>query len=499
MLSSHKDIKRLLWFCIALFSILQLLFAFLTNSPIFTFDEAMWHYIGRNWFRFGLTPYTGGVDNKSPLIYIIYGVSDYLFGVNFWFPRVVAIAFESLGVYYVYKLVTYLAGSKCGFISIIVYSLSLLWNSVSGKTVSLTQTYEVTFLILSFYLFVTTVDKRNYFLSGIFSGIAFAFRFTAGFSVAVLIFFAVRRNKNFALTFIMGLLLIVSAFVALFPLLGISVREFIFYSFTDNFGEGSVTSYPLAWKLQQFSKAFFQSGFLLFYPFVLTYILIKKQFDLFLFWFISTFISITIIGMYAKVHLKELLPPLSIMSAIAITHLITVFKIQSKTALVVLSLFFFPKTLEPLAGLKRILLGKKAIAENCGEPYTENEDAKKAMGLWIKANTNTYEKVLIAGDAAQVQVYSERLSPSIYFNVTETHAAKKRFFKDIISNKPDMIVIPLFTKYTTLVSKDIQAFLSNTVKKDYHAATCLYNYQVYRKNSIQNYINNVIFFVNQLH
>lgn len=106
------------------------------------------------------------------------------------------------------------------------------------------------------------------------------------------------------------------------------------------------------------------------------------------------------------------------------------------------------------------------------------------MDLWIKANTNTYEKVLIAGDAAQVQVYSERLSPSIYFNVTETQAAKKRFFKDIILTKPDMIVIPLFTKYTNLVSKDIQAFLNGVVKKDYHVVICLYNYQVYRKNII---------------
>src|SRR5450432_4206093 len=65
--------------------VLQLIIAFFTDGLIFTHEEAMWHYIGRNWLRFGLTPYAGGVDNKSPLIYFIFGISDRLFGVNDWF------------------------------------------------------------------------------------------------------------------------------------------------------------------------------------------------------------------------------------------------------------------------------------------------------------------------------------------------------------------------------------------------------------------------------
>ncbi|MDB5110518.1 MAG: hypothetical protein JWR67_1632, partial [Mucilaginibacter sp.] len=44
--------------------ILQLLITLLTNGFALSQDEAMWHYIGRNWFRHGLVPYSGGVDNK---------------------------------------------------------------------------------------------------------------------------------------------------------------------------------------------------------------------------------------------------------------------------------------------------------------------------------------------------------------------------------------------------------------------------------------------------
>src|SRR5262245_25326998 len=74
---------------IFVFAALQLITALLTEGFTLSFDEAMWQYIGRNWFRNHLAPFDGGVDNKSPLIYAVFGFSDTLFGVNYWFPRVV--------------------------------------------------------------------------------------------------------------------------------------------------------------------------------------------------------------------------------------------------------------------------------------------------------------------------------------------------------------------------------------------------------------------------
>ena len=71
---------------IILFAVLQFVIAFLTDPMMLTFDESMWHYIGRNWIRNRLIPYAGGIDNKSPLIFFIFGISDWLFGVNYWFP-----------------------------------------------------------------------------------------------------------------------------------------------------------------------------------------------------------------------------------------------------------------------------------------------------------------------------------------------------------------------------------------------------------------------------
>src|SRR5882724_6995205 len=89
---------------IIIMGILQLMVTLLTHGFTLSFAEAMWHYIGRNWFRHGLTPYSGGVDNKSPLIFAVYGLSDKLFGVNYWFPRLLGVLVQSVGMYYVYRI-----------------------------------------------------------------------------------------------------------------------------------------------------------------------------------------------------------------------------------------------------------------------------------------------------------------------------------------------------------------------------------------------------------
>src|SRR5215467_8994319 len=136
---------------IILLTILQLFVALLSNNLTFTHEEAMWQYIGRNWFRNGLTPYSGGVDNKSPLIFAIFGLSDKLFGTNFWFPRIIGTLCQSVGLYFVYKTARHVAGKRAGVFALTLYGLSLLWKNTGGSYVSFTETYAVMFIILSFY------------------------------------------------------------------------------------------------------------------------------------------------------------------------------------------------------------------------------------------------------------------------------------------------------------------------------------------------------------
>ncbi len=459
--------------------LLQVLVVWLTAYSGLSFDEAIWQYIGSNWLRHGLAPYNGGIDNKSPLIYLIYGFSDLLFGVNTWFPRLLAIVCQSIGIFFVYRIAKHIAGKQAGTLALIFYGLSLLWRSTDGKMVSLTQTYETSFLVISFYYYFIGQKRNHLFISGCMAGLAVAFRLTAALPLLVILL-ALMHKKMFsqALNFITGVFTSIALVLGIFYLLGIDMHGLVNYCLSDNFSPGSVTDHPLTWKLEQFSNAFFYSEIILFYPFLFIYLLMKRKSGVFLFWLAAIFVSIGVVGMFARTHLKELLPPLSIISALSLDYLLNNYSIPVRPALLVLSLAFFPKSFEPVFAFRKLFQQNPAqVVADCKPPYRQDEALKRELGLWIKANTALNDKVFVAGYGAEVQAYSERLSPTVYFNVTQTPLAKKRLYEDLEANPPAMIAVPLFEE---AVQDDLKEHLGNYVSKGYYQADCLYSYKIYR-------------------
>jgi len=468
------------WSLIILLCVLQILLAFNPAYSRLTFDEAIWHYIGRNWFRYGLIPYSGGVDNKSPLIYIIYGLSDLLFGINFWFPRLLAIISQSIGLYFVYRITKYIADDKAGIIALILYGLSLTWKSTDGNFVSQTQAYEITFLIISFYFYFVAKKNSDFFYSGIIAGVAIAFKLTAVLPSSVIFLILLYRKKN-VLAFIYGagILITVCLTIGSFLLSGINLQHLVDYSLLDNFTRGSITDHPFSWKLQQFINQFFYSEMVLFYPFLIVWLIIKKnKADVLTLWLIASVASLCIIGMFARSHLKELLPVLSIINAISISYLMGKYTISLRKTIIALLIIFFPKTINLFLPFKNIFSFNHLTTIT--NPAAQ-DNLKHKLGLWIKSNTKPTEKVYVAGYSSEVQVYSERLSPSIYFNVTQTPLAKRQLFYDLKTNKADLIAIPLFPSYVNLVDKDIQDYVHNLVAKNYYEDTCLFMYKIYRR------------------
>jgi hypothetical protein len=401
---------------IILLALLQLFITLLTNGFALSADEAMWHYIGRNWFRHGLVPYSGGADNKSPLIFAVFGLSDWLFGVNYWFPRVLGTICQSVGIYYVYKTANQIAGKQAGILAITLYGLSVLWHCVDGRYASYTETYEVMFIVISFYLYLVSQNYRGFFLSGFLAGIGLGFRVSALFGIIPLFIACFKKGRVFALMFFLGVLSGIFFLTGIGVLAGINLYDVYINLLADNFGPGSTTDHSALWKMEQFSNMFFYSELVLFYPLVLFYFFIKKEADWVVLWLIFEFIGICVVGNYARVHLKDLLPALSLISAFSISYLINNHKIPSKYIIPIVWICFFPKLLEPLVNLKKIFIKQKIKEVYCKEPFTQPDEYRsKQLGLWVKSNTTGQEKVLVAGFGAQVQVYSERISPTIFF------------------------------------------------------------------------------------
>jgi hypothetical protein len=466
---------------ILLLALVQLLIILLTDGFALSFDEAMWHYIGRNWFRHGLVPYAGGVDNKSPLIFAIFGLSDRLFGVSYWFPRLLGAVCQSIGVYYVYKIAKQISGGQAGMLAISFYGLSLLWHATGGKYVSYTETYEVTFIIIAFYRFITAQNKKSFFISGFIAGIALGFRFTAFFGIIALFIACLRKGRTNIFMFCAGVLASIFFLAAIGFFSGIDLHNLFNYTLANNFGPGSPTDHNLTRKIQNLSARFLYSGMILFYPLVLVYLIIKRRIDLFVLWLIFAFIGISVVGIFDNVHLKEVLPPLSIMSAFAVLHLIKVYKIPVKLVIPIIWIAFLPRLSEPLVNLKKLLWREAGEPEKyCQQPFIKpDEGALKKLGQWVKSNTAASEKVFVAGFGAQVQVYTERLSPTIYFNVTQTRSAKERFFQDMQLNRPGMILVPLFSEYKQFVAQDMRQYVDEIIARDYYLDQCRYNYNIY--------------------
>ena len=480
----HDDFKKWLkpHYLIAAFALLQFVIAVFTHSLSFTQEEAMWQYIGRNWISNNMPPYSGGVDNKSPLIFYIFGISDWLFGNNTWFPRLLGTIVQSVGVWYLYKIVLRLAGYNAAIFSITIYGFSLMWVITGGRYTSFTETYAVAFMIMAFY-YALCFEKSSYFiLCGTMAAAAICFRLTGIFGCLALCILLVRKNYKMFLPFLIGSVSVMTLFFIWLYFENISIKDFIFHGITDNFGEGSVTKTPFSLQLNNFIEAFILSPLLLFYPFVFYFILKIKKPSILILWLTLEFIGIMLLGIIARNHLKHILPALSAISGISIAVLFTRYSLQFKWVYALIVLAFFPKTLEPLYGIKNTFFPQKDKSDLfCSTPLLQPDPYQlKQFGLWIKDSLQPRGKVFVAGMGAQVQAYSETLSPTLYFNVTQTRTAKERLYSDFSKTKPQYIFIPTFKEYEN-ISSDLKFFIDNLVKREYLYVNCKYGYGIYNR------------------
>jgi hypothetical protein len=259
------------------------------------------------------------------------------------------------------------------------------------------------------------------------------------------------------------------------------MNEFLLYGFTDNFNTGSATDHSPAWKAQAFADGFFYSELLLFYPAVFYYFILNRKIDFLKVWLISEFLGIVVLGIFDRVHFKNLLPVMSLMSAFVVNWLLENHKMNAWYLLTGIWILFFPKTFEPLFAIKRIFISQNSLPASDGRLKSwDEQDSKKKIGLWLRSNTLAEEKIYVAGYSAEIQAYSERMSPTIYFNVTQTPRARRQLFADLNSNMPALVVIPLSERYSNSVSADIRSFVNLIVENNYVRDTALFNYAVFR-------------------
>lgn len=504
---------------VAVFIVL-LIISFGTSSIGMNYDEGQWNYIGRAWLQKGVPPYAGAMENKNPGIYLLYGFSNILFGVNFWFPRILGIVSLTLCAVLVFKIVRYLHSHFAASLAMILFGFAITWKSIGGRLTAQTESFMILFILLSFYVMLKLKDQPNknrylagLFTSGILMGIAIYFKQIAIISVLPLFGFyfmhtskasSIQKRRMSDFLVILGGILCFTV-IGLIPIIlsKLSFMDYLKGAWLIFTKEGTPTSFPPKERFERFIHTFKETKLILFYPLLFAFVvqrskLVKRDipFSGILLWIATDVLSIMLSGIYSTYQLKLLLPSFSVASAIGLSTLLESDFISAKIRpahygqiILIIFILWVPIYLEPVAALKNALMASPQndrSAELCGQPFSKpNENDRKQLGLWIKEITAEEDLVYIAGYGAPVQAYSERISPTRYFDgmFARLPQAADEIRGDLVSSPPKLILIPRFDAYKLWVTDHMKNMVEKIVDQGYSYKTCYYGYDIFERIS----------------
>ncbi|MCK5134918.1 MAG: glycosyltransferase family 39 protein [Bacteroidales bacterium] len=469
--------------------ILLILLLIVMSSEKMGNDEGRWSYIGRVWCENSTPPYVGAIENKPPGIFELHAISYILFGVNYFFVRVlgvVAILFSSLIIYLIgKKLHTHLAG----IFSMVIFGFTMTWHQLNGAYTAQTETFMVLFSTLSFYFIIKGAGSRKWkhwvLLSGFSMGLAIAFKQIAvTTTLALIIFFIVYAasnltNKNKLLGLILlGSGIIISTIFSLIPLLvsGVSLVDYIDGAWLILLKPGSSASIMLY--VQNFFRIWFGSRMVSFYPFLCLLFLqsglVKNKYFIgLLIWMLFDFIGVNASGYYYGHQIKQFIPSVSIIIGVLLNNLlmnrISEKSVRSRYATIIL-----------ISSI--ILLFPYGYLLN-NTHRTGYSDTNREIGRWLEENTKEADYVYIAGTGGNpILSYSGRVSSSKYFNTTfVTSAVERELLLFDLEEKPPLYY--LSPKSSTGIGEKVEGYIMN----NYSLLHTKSGYEIFKRNSLSSF------------
>lgn len=413
------------------FGALLLLFVVIACHPLHGYDEGLWSYMGNLWYTFKVTPYTGFVENKTPGILILFAFVEIFESYNVLVARAIGVLASFFTAILIYRICFKLHSKFAGAIAAFLFGLTLCWSRMDGFAFAQSETFMVFFSVLAYYFLFKFWGKQIplkwLFLIGLSLGLAIAFKQIAITTTASLfVVFLLLYNSQTLKFKLQGLALMTSG---IFMTTIISCIPLLFYnvSFTD-YIEGAwlvllnpgSKLYGASEHLNNFMSLFFGSRFIIFSVFVLLFISQKKQlsknlwFYGLLVWLLFDFIGTNASGYYYGHQIKQLLPSLSILSAIAITHFVKQGKmlhlgLDTKKVIAILTVIMLCFPYKQFATTGYLMV--KGVSEKA-MPYTE-------VGTFIKKNTTDQDYIYVLGgdvELVQILAQSKRRSSSKYIN-----------------------------------------------------------------------------------
>ncbi|MGC8894338.1 MAG: ArnT family glycosyltransferase [candidate division WOR-3 bacterium] len=429
---------------------------FVGRVPDIAIDESLWSYIANLWVRYGVPPYVGAIENKSPGIFEVFALTNLLFGVNYWLPRLLGVLSMAAATLLISYLGRVLHGRLAGAFAGVIFGLMMSWVRMEGYWPAQTESFMVLFTALGFFLLI--MDGRTkgiaghvlVFASGLAAGLAIQFKQVAVFSAAAMFLFILLefkislRDKLFCRggLFLAGVA--TGVVVMLIPLFlsGVTLWDYIDGAWFILFQGG--TAAPMAIRLTKGYNFWFRSEGVLIWVFVFIFIIQFRSFrDAgipfwgIITWLILDFIGANSSGYYYGHQLKQVIPPVALAGGIGIAQ---VFRSLVKSGAISPDRFS-SRAMLSLGILALVLWGFSSTK-------TQQEarlDSQKNLGLWLRENTTRedyiYVNTLARGGWA-ILAYAERRCPSRYFNYMflSRRGAMEEFSRDMHERKPKFIV-----------------------------------------------------------
>ncbi len=466
-------------------------------------DAGIWNYIARMWLVFDLPPYAGAVENKTPGIFYIFALSNYLFGLNVWFPKIVEILIKISGAYMVYLIASRLYNRIAGVFSMLIFGLIMSAGLVDATAVY-TESFMVFFSCCAFFILIISQrfkTKTGYligiFLSGIMIGFAIAFKQIALATTVALFVFYLTLDKKLCSKFrhplrdsLLGLTGIITAtLISILPLLlsGVSIKNYWECAWQLLLYSGAVSQQQ---RLFKFMNAWNHPEMLSLYALVFLFIAHKKSlvrknipFWGLTAWLFFDFLAVNASGKYFLHHLQQLIPSLSICSGIMITVFFQskLIEKQLRQKRIVQIIICIILLMTPYRTIIKYIQKQTVFFDQ--DAYSRDS---KEIGLWIKEHSNPEDYILIySRNCAVAQAYSERRSPSRHFSRMFLNSPDfvKELVRDIHRNQPRYVLV----KQSDRHSKGLRRLIIGR----YSLNRELYHYLVYekkkpRKNATRN-------------
>ncbi len=395
--------------------------------PLLDVDEAQFAGYANALLSGGI-PFIDSVDTKTPAIYCFYAIIFAIFGKNNMAAVHVITAFWiGCTAFIISKITNIISNTKTAVIAGIIYVAFSNCYTPAFASTSIASIMALPLSLNIYFLLKWEIQKKNLhlFLSGVAFGIACIFKYQAGINLFVIVIYFLlffKESVKYLLIFFYGALSVAAIFLFFLFSSG-AWREAWFYTFYGNIAYIAKNNSKHFIFEYSFTKllAFIYStaGFWILGTFETALSIkehlcgdsIKNRHEiLIILWCLLSFVAVSIGNRFYGHYFYQILPPLSILAALAVKRFSR--WIQNKSlqrlkypalALLFLTLFY---------NLPKAIFNRYNIDNYYKNSTSDYPQLYIPIAEYIKTHTPENEKIFVWGFATPIYFFSNRDSAS---------------------------------------------------------------------------------------